>query len=131
MEKHPIGELMDTTISKIHEMADTNTVVGQPITTPDGTTLIPVSRISLGFVSGGTEFSAKTENAANPFGGGSGAGVKIEPIAFLVERDGHVSLLSANPDRGTPVEKLLDAIPGVVDKIREYFPGKESPAQEE
>ena len=122
---------MDTTISKIHEMADTNTVVGQPITTPDGTTLIPVSRISLGFVSGGTEFGAKSAEKSSPFGGGGGAGVRIEPIAFLVEREGQVSLLSANPVPESPVEKLLDALPGVVDRVKSFFPDRADEKTEE
>lgn len=126
MEKHPIGELMENTMSKIREMVDVNTVVGSPIATQDGITLIPVSRVSFGFAAGGSDFQTKNgkENQPNPFGGGSGAGVKIEPVSFLVIRDGNVRVLSANTDAQTTVEKLIDAVPDIIDKVKEILPNK-------
>jgi len=126
MEKHPIGELMENTMSKIREMVDVNTVVGSPIATQDGITLIPVSRVSFGFAAGGSDFQTKNgkENQTNPFGGGSGAGVKIEPVSFLVIRDGNVRVLSANTDAQTTVEKLIDAVPDIIDKVKEILPNK-------
>jgi len=128
MEKHPIGELMENTMSKIREMVDVNTVVGSPITTPDGITLIPVSRVSFGFAAGGSDFQTKNgkENQANPFGGGSGAGVKIDPVSFLVIRDGNVRVLGANTDAQTTVEKLIDAVPDIIDKVRETMSKKKA-----
>ena len=96
MEKHPINDLMAVTMEKMREMVDANAIVGQPITTPDGVTLIPVSRMSFGFGSGGgdynTKYTAGTGTGAN-FAGGSGAGVDIAPIAFLVVKDGFVRVL--------------------------------------
>ena len=83
-KKAPLSELMDTTMSKIREMVDSNSIIGEPITTPDGVTVIPVSRVSFGFGSGGSDYGKTTEK----FGGGGGAGVKIDPVAFLIIKDG-------------------------------------------
>ena len=80
--EHPIGNLMDTTMNKIKEMIDVNTIVGEPITSPDGTLIIPVSKVSYGFASGGSDLPTKKENK-DCFGGGSGAGVTIQPVEFL------------------------------------------------
>ena len=83
-KKTPLNDLMDTTMDKIREMVDSNTIIGEPITTPDGVTVIPVSRVSFGFGAGGGDYG-KTE--ATRFGGGAGAGVKVDPVAFLVVKD--------------------------------------------
>ena len=82
MAEHPIQGLMNVTMEKIHQMVDSNTIIGKPITTEDGITILPVSKVSFGFASGGTDFNGK--NAANKdlFGGGSGAGVNIQPVAW-------------------------------------------------
>ncbi len=127
MEKHPIGDLMTATMEKIREMVDVNTIVGTPITTVDGITLIPVSRVSFGFAAGGSDFQTKNgkENQPNPFGGGSGAGVKIEPVSFLIIRDGTVKMISANNSIQNPVEKLIDAVPEILDKVKEFLPKKD------
>ncbi len=126
MEKHPIGELMETTMSKIREMVDVNTIVGAPITTVDGITLIPVSKVSFGFAAGGSDIPSKEnrENQSGPFGGGSGAGVKIEPVSFLVIRDGNVRMIGANVQSQNSVEKVLDAMPDIIDKVKEVLPKK-------
>ena len=88
-EKNSVSELMETTMTKIREMVDSNSVIGEPITTPDGVTLIPVSRVSLGFGSGGGAYGQTSER----FGGGGGAGVKIDPVAFLVIKDGQTRMV--------------------------------------
>ena len=126
MEKHPIGELMETTMGKLREMVDVNTIVGQPITTMDGITLIPISKVSFGFAAGGSDFQSKNgkEGQPNPFGGGSGAGVKIEPISFVVVQNGNVRVLSANNGDGMSLEKVADAIPGLIEKVKEILPRK-------
>lgn len=126
MEKNSIGELMDKTMARIREMVDVNTIVGSPITTADGITLIPVSKVSFGFAAGGSEFQTKNgkEDKPDPFGGGSGAGVKIEPVSFLVIRDGSVRMISANAQQQTSVEKLVDAMPEIIDKVKEVLPKK-------
>jgi len=126
MEKHPIGELMETTMGKLRDMVDVNTIIGQPITTPDGITLIPISKVSFGFAAGGSDFQSKNtkENQPNAFGGGSGAGMKIEPVSFVVISNGNVRVLSANTGDETTLEKVMDAVPGLIDKVKEYLPGK-------
>ena len=125
-EKHAIGELMENTMSKIRELVDVNTIVGAPITTADGITLIPVSKVSFGFAAGGSDFQTKNgrDGKPDPFGGGSGAGVKIEPVAFLIIRDGGVRVLSANADAQNSVEKLIDSVPDILEKIKEILPKK-------
>ena len=132
MEKHPIGELMENTMGKLRDMVDVNTIIGQPITTADGITLIPISKVSFGFAAGGSDFQSKNgkEGQTTPFGGGSGAGVKIEPVSFVVVHGGNVRVLSANAGDATSVEKVLDAIPGLIDKIKEYLPGKHEEKEE-
>ena len=121
MDKHPIGDLMETTMQKIREMVDVNTIIGNPIVTADGITLIPVSKVSFGFASGGTDFQTKSQkenpSRGNSFGGGSGAGVHIVPVAFLVVKDGSVRLLSVTPPAGTTVDRVIELVPEVIDKI--------------
>ncbi len=126
MEKHAIGDLMEKTMSKIREMVDVNTIVGKPITTVDGITLIPVSKVSFGFAAGGSDFQTKNsrEEAPDAFGGGSGAGVKIEPVSFLIIRDGSVRMISANAGEQNSVEKFIDAMPDIIDKVKEVLPKK-------
>ncbi len=124
MEKHPIGALMETTMAKIREMVDVNTIVGSPISTADGITLIPVSKVSFGFAAGGSDIPAKEGRTGEPFGGGSGAGVKIEPVSFLVIREGNVRMIGANTESHSSAEKLLDAMPDIIDKLKEVLPKK-------
>ena len=119
MEKHPIGDLITETMDKIREVVDVNTIVGQPITTPDGITLIPVSKVSVGFASGGSDFASKQSSQPNAFGGGSGAGINISPVAFLVINDGYVKVLNIVNDAPTSFDKLIDSAPELIDKISE------------
>lgn len=116
MEKHPVGDLMAETIGKIKETVDSNTVVGKPIVVSDSLTLIPVTKVSFGFATGGTDFQAKKEHTANPFGGGSGAGVKMDPVAFIVIKDGNVRLMNVAAEEPGALDKLLDMAPELVDK---------------
>lgn len=131
---HPINELMSTTMEKIREMVDANTIVGQPIQTQDGVTLIPVSRLSFGFASGGSDFATKNqkpEGGKNSFGGGSGAGVKVEPVAFLVVKDGFVRLLPVAPPPATTVDRIIELAPDMFDKVTGYIDKKTEPRQPE
>lgn len=124
MSEHvnPIGEVMSTTLQKLREMIDVNTIVGEPIQTPDGLTLIPVSQLSLGFASGGSEFGKTPKvEGKNNFGGGSGAGVKIEPVAFLVVRGDNVRLLPVGMMPMTTIDRVVDMVPDVVDKVTTYL----------
>lgn len=131
MEKHPIGNLMETTMSKLRDMVDVNTIIGTPVTTPDGVTLIPVSKVSFGFASGGSDFTTKNQKdgADNAFGGGSGAGVTISPVAFVVIKDSSVRLLPVEGNSSDRVINIIDAIPGIVDKVKELIPEKKEDKQ--
>lgn len=117
--EHPIGNLMNTTMEKIKEMIDVNTIVGDPITSPDGTLIIPVSKVSYGFASGGSDLPTKKENK-DCFGGGSGAGVTIQPVAFLTVYQGDVRLVSVDSEEGT-ADKLVNMIPDVLKKVKGVF----------
>lgn len=118
-KNHPINDLMSTTMQKIREMVDVNTIVGQPITTPEGITLIPISKLSFGFASGGSDFVSKNQKPGenNTFGGGSGAGVNISPVAFLIVKGDTVRILPVDPPAATAVERVIEMVPDVVDKI--------------
>ena len=126
MAEHPIQGLMNITMDKVRQMVDSNTIVGKPITTEDGTTILPVSKVSFGFASAGTDFDGK--NAANKdlFGGGSGAGVNIQPVAFLVVKDGCVRTIQLS-DGSNTVDRALTMIPELVEKVGALLK-KEEPA---
>ena len=135
MAEHPIQGLMNVTMDKIRQMADSNTIIGKPIKTDDGTTILPVSRISFGFASAGTDFDGK--NAANKdlFGGGSGAGVNIQPVAFLVMKDGCVRTIQLS-DGSNTIDRALTMLPELVDKVsallkKEEKQGTAAPKAEE
>ena len=123
MDKHPISDLMETTMQKIREMVDVNTIIGQPISTPDGITLLPVSKVSFGFASGGSDFQTKntTAETKNPFGGGSGAGVKIVPVAFLVVKEGQVKILNVAPPVDSTVDRVIEMAPELIEKVADIF----------
>ena len=124
MEKqHPLNDLMSTAMEKIHTMVDANTLIGTPIQAGD-VTLIPVSRLSFGIVSGGSDFSTKYQKAEadNNFGGGSGASARMDPVAFLIVRGESVKLLPAVPPPGTAtVDRVIETVPEVVDKITAFL----------
>jgi len=121
MDKHPIGDLMATTMQKIREMVDVNTIIGQPVQAGEGLTLIPISRVSFGFASGGSDIPAKQPAQQNAFGGGSGAGVKIVPVAFVVVNDGDVKILNMSAPAVTTVDRIVESIPELIDKVSELF----------
>ncbi len=117
-EQHPIQGLMGTAMQKIKEMVDVNTIIGEPITTPDGTVIIPVSKVSFGFASGGSDLPSKQPK--DLFGGGSGAGITIQPLAFLVVSNGNVKLMQMETSNNT-ADKVVNIVPGVLEKISELF----------
>lgn len=113
--------VMETSLKNVKSMLDANTVVGDPITTPDGTVIIPVSKVSVGFVSGGSDFAAKT-NPKLCFGGGSGAGVTINPVSFLIiSPAGNVNILPVSQGTVTAIDKIMEMAPGVIEQIKEIF----------
>lgn len=119
MSEHPINNLMDTTMRKIRELIDSNTIIGDPITTPDGTTIIPVSKVTYGFASGGSDLPTKKDNR-ECFGGGSGAGVTIQPIGFLTISKGNVKMIPIEKYDG-PADRIVGMIPEAFDKIADFF----------
>ncbi|MBP3464159.1 MAG: GerW family sporulation protein [Clostridia bacterium] len=128
---HPIEGLMNTAMSSIKDMIDVDTIVGEPISTGIDTLIIPISKVSFGFAAGGSEFKGETVNEYSkknneeqvqyslPFGGGSGAGVNIEPIAFLVVSEGSVKLLPIDHD--SCLDKLIDYVPDLLNKSGELI----------
>ncbi|MBE6788764.1 MAG: sporulation protein YtfJ [Ruminococcaceae bacterium] len=114
MSEHPISQLMETTIQKVKELANSETVIGKPIEIGENTVIIPVSKLSLGFASGGSDFPSK--NPKDLFGGGGGAGITVTPKAFLVVENGNVRLLQLAKD-GETVDRLVNMIPDAVNQI--------------
>ncbi|HEU4963802.1 MAG TPA: GerW family sporulation protein [Bacilli bacterium] len=131
MSEHPIQGLMQTAMENIKEMVDVNTIVGDPVETPDGSVILPVSKVGFGFAAGGSEFDpeqdgglkAKDGDKADvelPFGGGAGGGVSITPIGFLVVGNGQVKMLSTEGPNQL-YEKLIDLAPQAFDKIQQMM----------
>ncbi len=119
MSEHPINSLLDTSLKKIKELIDVNTIIGDPITAPDGTTIIPVSKVSYGFASGGSDLPTKKENR-DCFGGGSGAGVTIQPIGFLSIVKGNVKFIPIEKYDGA-ADRIVGMIPEAFDKISSFI----------
>lgn len=128
---------MKTAMESIKEMVDVNTIVGEPVETPDGSVIIPISRVSFGFAAGGSEFETKNGNggARNatesrtelPFGGGSGAGVTVQPAAFLVVGNGQIRLLPI--DRGMTLDRVLEAAPKLMEQAQHFLFREDRPAR--
>ena len=119
MNDHPLQGLMDVALQRIKEMVDSNTIIGNPITMADGTMILPVSKVSFGFASGGSDFPSKTPKEL--FGGGSGAGVSISPIAFLIVSENGVKLLQLASQENNVADRIINAMPEVLDKLQEMF----------
>ena len=116
-----LPNMLDSTIAKLREMVNANTVVGEAITTGDGVTIIPVSKVSIGFGGGGSDFVSKNLNHhENPFGGGLGAGVKVTPIAFLVIKDGNVRMIPVATPANSTADRLVEMVPDTLDKIAAF-----------
>lgn len=137
MGNHPIEALMKTAMESIQQMVDVNTIVGDPIESPDGSVIIPVSRVSCGFAAGGSEFAppdggnegnqGNDQDSSFPFGGGSGAGVSVQPVGFLVVGHGQIRLLPV--DHNVLIDRLFDEVPNLMDKVTAMFK-KENPDKE-
>ena len=119
-EQHPIQGLMYTAMQSLKEMIDVNTIVGDAVQTPDGTVIIPISKVGLGFAVGGSDYAGKSEHKEDHspamFGGGSGGGISITPIAFMVVGNGQIRMMPVNPDTNI-YDRVLDMIPVAIDKI--------------
>ena len=129
MEKRPISDLMETTMQKVREMIDANTIVGEPVTTADGATLIPVSKLFFGFAGGGSD-STKKQDLQNAFGGGIGAGVRVEPVAFIVIKGDNIKLLHIAPPAETTLDRVIETVPEVLDRITDFIDKSKQETQE-
>ena len=117
------SKMLESAIAKVREMVDVNSVIGDPITTADGVTIIPVSKVSVGFGGGGSDFVSKNANKLDnhPFGGGAGGGVKVTPIAFLVVKEGNVRMIPVATPANTTADRLVEMIPDTLDKISAFI----------
>lgn len=112
-----LPNMLDNTIAKIREMVDVNSVIGTPITTPDGVTIIPVSKVSVGFGGGGSDYTSNKE----AFGGGAGGGVKVTPICFLIVKDGAVRMMPVAAPANTTADRIVEQVPDLLDKVASFI----------
>lgn len=131
MKEHPIEALMEIAMNNIQDMVDVNTIIGAPIDINENISIIPISKVSFGFVAGGSEFGEETIEEynkkdkdeeityKNPFGGGSGAGVNITPVSFLVINNGNIKLMPV--EYCSTIDKLVDYIPEIIEKTEKYM----------
>lgn len=130
MAEHPINGLMGVTMDKIRELVNSDTIIGEPVSLPDGTTILPVSKVTFGVATGGSDFAAKQSKEL--FGGGSGAGVTVAPVAFLVVKDGNVRTIQL-ADPNNSLERAITMLPELVDKLAALLkkgkPEAETPAE--
>ena len=129
MDRHPIENIMTTTMENIRDMVDVNTVIGEAIATQDGSTVVPFSRVSFGFVAGGGEYSCADRSKAMdaerermPFAGGTGAGVTIQPLGFLVSNESSVRLLPAQPY--APADRIIELAPQLMCEVKKFLQAK-------
>ncbi len=123
MAEHPIKGLMETAMKSIKDMVDVNTIVGSPVESKDGTVIIPISKVSFGFGAGGSEFGERSGIAPDTnanFGGGSGGGASIDPVAFMVVGQGQIKLLPLDK-APSPIEDVIDKVPTLLDKLTELY----------
>ena len=126
---HPLSDMMGVNMEKIRSMVDTNSVIGEPITTPDGVTIIPVSKVSFGFASGGSDYVSKHTSAGgtNPFGGGASAGVTIQPVSFIVIKGESVRMLPVVAPAASSLDRIIELLPDLTDKLSELLKKDKKP----
>lgn len=122
--EHPVENLMRSTMENLRDMIDVNTVIGDAVETKDGNYIIPISKVTFGFASGGSEFGMKNkvtndQDGKHPFGGGSGAGVTVKPVAFLVVKDDAVRLLPV--DQENTYDRIVDSVPSILDTLKGFI----------
>ena len=117
-----LPNMLENTIAKIRDMVDVNSVIGDPITTAEGVTIIPVSKVSVGFGGGGSDYVSRNPNKQeNPFGGGAGGGVKVTPIAFLIIKEGNVRMLPVAAPANTTADRIVEQVPDLLDKVAAFI----------
>lgn len=122
MEEHPIASLMSTAMESLQSVVETNTIIGDPMETPDGSVIIPISKVGIGFAAGGSEFKSQSSDNDEtlPFGGGSGGGVSLTPVAFLVIKKDEMKLIRLDQENDLQ-EKLLEMTPKWMDKVEKMM----------
>jgi sporulation protein YtfJ len=118
-----LPNMLDATIAKLKDMVNVNSVVGDPIVTADGVTIIPVSKVSVGFGGGGSDF-VNNKGGENPFGGGVGGGVKVTPICFLIVKDGNVRMMPVAAPANTTADRIVEMVPDTIDKLTAFIDSK-------
>jgi sporulation protein YtfJ len=117
-----LSNMIENTLAKVRDMISVNDVVGDPIVTADGVTIIPISKVSVGFGGGGSDFVSKNPNKQeNPFGGGAGGGVKVTPVAFLVIKESTVRVLPIPAPANTTADRIVEQVPDVLDKLADFI----------
>lgn len=120
---HSISEMLTSSLGKIQDMVDVNTIIGKPITTPDGVMIIPVSKIKIGMGGGGSDFATKNvaANKENPFGGGLGCGIDVTPVAFLIVNGTSVRMLPVAQPASSTVDRMVESAPELLDKLADFL----------
>lgn len=125
VDNNKVNGMMNTTMDKIKNMIDVDTIIGKPITAQDGTIIIPVSKVTYGFAAGGSDFVSKKSEQKDLFGGGSGAGITINPVAFLVISNGDVKMLQIE-SFSSAVDRIISMVPDIADKIGNFIKNRKN-----
>ena len=120
-----LPNMLENTITKMRQMMDVNSVIGDTITTADGVTIIPISKITVGFAGGGSDYVSKHPNKQdNPFGGGVGGGMNVTPVAFLIVKEGNVRMLPVALPANSATERIIEMVPDLLDKVADFIDNK-------
>lgn len=125
-----VAEVLNSSLSRIRDMADANMVVGQPIVLGE-TTIVPVSKIAVGLGSGGADFASKSSGAEGTFGGGVGCGISLTPVAFIITQGDRVRVVPVDEPAKSSTDRLIEQLPGLVDKLSELVAGVRSDGKKE
>ena len=125
---HNISEMLTSSMEKIQKMVDVNTIIGQPVHLGDGVTIVPITKVHIGMGGGGTDFATKSALSAkkDPFGGGLGAGVSIDPVAFLILKGDSVRMLPVAEPASTTVDRIVEQAPDLIDKLADFLDGRKT-----
>lgn len=128
---HSISDMLTSSLGKIQDMVDVNTIIGKPITTPDGVMIIPVSKIKIGMGGGGSDFATKNvaANKENPFGGGLGCGIDVTPVAFLIVNGTSVRMLPVAQPASSTVDRVVESAPELLDKLADFLDSRKEAKQ--